>query len=150
VIDVQAGIHKRIQFIRRLLNLSQEEFAKKLGISRGYLANIEKGLRTPPDRILKLISHTFGVSYEWLKEGKGEMWTRKPEVTVKDLEIIEYIIKKLKELEEEYEVDIPPEKFAKAVTNIYRYVKEEIQKNPEEEPQQVVKKQLGKIIKFAG
>ncbi len=147
---MQEGIPKRIQLVRKLLNLSQEEFAKKLGISRGYLANIEKGLRTPPDRILKLISQTFGVSYEWLKEGKGEIWTKEPEVTVRDLEIIEYIIRKLKELEEEYEVEIPPAKFAKAVIDIYKHVKEEIQKNPEEKPQQAVKKQLGKIIRFAG
>ncbi len=112
MIDVQEGIPKRIQLVRKLLNLSQEEFAKKLGISRGYLANIEKGLRTPPDRILKLISKEFGVSYEWLKEGKGEIWEKKEEppewlkefmkeASDEDIEIVRALIEMLKEVPEE-------------------------------------------------
>ena len=79
-----------------MLNLSQEEFAKKLGISRGYLANIEKGLRTPPDRILRLISHTFGVSYEWLKYGKGEMWKGEGEKFPQDeYELMEWVVRQV-------------------------------------------------------
>ena len=143
-------VNERVKILRKILGLTQKEFAQKLGKSLRAIQKWEAKERNIPDSALRLISQTFGVSYEWLKEGKGEIWTKEPEVTINDLEVIEYIIRKLKELEEEYEVEIPPDKFAKAVIDIYRHVKEEIQENPESNPQQVVKKQLGKIIKFAG
>ena len=59
--------------------MSQVEFARKLGISQGFLTNLETGKREPSDKLLRLISQTFGVSYEWLKEGKGEIWEKKEE-----------------------------------------------------------------------
>jgi phage repressor protein C with HTH and peptisase S24 domain len=43
----------------------------------------EAGTVQIPDTALKLISQVFGVSYEWLKTGQGEMWDRK--VLVKEL-----------------------------------------------------------------
>ena len=68
---------ERIRSLRKQLNLNQQEFAKRIGIARAYLSELESGKKKCPDRILRLISHTFGVSYEWLKEGKGEMWERR-------------------------------------------------------------------------
>ena len=43
------------------------------------IQNWESGQTEPNDKTLRLIAHTFGVSYEWLKEGKGEMWEKKEE-----------------------------------------------------------------------
>ena len=70
-------IGERIKLLREQLRMKQQEFSKKIGISRSYLAELEKNKYEPPDRILRLISHTFGVSYRWLKEGEGEMWESK-------------------------------------------------------------------------
>lgn len=104
-------VNDRIRELRKLLGLSVREFAKRIGISRGYLSDIENGKVIPPDRILLLISHTFGISYEWLKEGKGEMWEKKevPEwlkefvenAKDKDIQALQAFIQMLKEVPEE-------------------------------------------------
>ncbi len=69
----------RLKFLRKTLNLTQSEMAKALGLARSRLSELESGKTQPRESLLRLISHTFGVSYEWLKEGKGEMWERREE-----------------------------------------------------------------------
>jgi phage repressor protein C with HTH and peptisase S24 domain len=70
-------IGERIRHIRKLLGLTQKEFAQQIGITQGFLTNVEKGRYQPSEKVLRLISQTFGVSLEWLKTGQGEMWVRK-------------------------------------------------------------------------
>ncbi len=71
------SVGERIKQLRELLGLTQTEFASRIGITYKMLGLYERGKYEPPEKVLKLISSTFGVSYEWLKEGKGEMWERK-------------------------------------------------------------------------
>lgn len=69
-------IHERIKMIREQNNMTQAEFGKRLGISRDVYANIENDrLRKPETKepIIKLICKEFGVSYQWLVNGLGEM-----------------------------------------------------------------------------
>jgi len=70
------GAGERIKRLRQALGLTQKEFASRIGITYEMLGLYERGKYAPPEKVLKLISSTFGVSYEWLKEGKGEMWVR--------------------------------------------------------------------------
>jgi repressor LexA len=70
-------IHERLKYLRKTLGLSQEEFGGRIGKSLRTIQYWETGKVQIPDTTLKLISQVFGVSYEWLKEGKGEMWVRK-------------------------------------------------------------------------
>ena len=67
----------RIAEIRKHKNLTQEEFAKKLGLSRNYIWMIENGQRVPPDRTISDICRVFGVNEAWLRTGEGEMHTPK-------------------------------------------------------------------------
>jgi transcriptional regulator with XRE-family HTH domain len=67
-------ISKRIKYLRHTLNLSQVEFAKAIYISNGYIAELECEHRRVNDRIIHLISLTFGVNDKWLKTGEGEMF----------------------------------------------------------------------------
>lgn len=62
----------RIAEIRKHENLTQEEFAKRLGLSRNYIWMIENGQRIPPDRTISDICRIFGVNPVWLKTGIGE------------------------------------------------------------------------------
>ena len=71
------GAGERIKRLRQALGLTQKEFASRIGITYEMLGLYERGKYEPSEKVLKLISSTFGVSYEWLKEGKGEMWGRK-------------------------------------------------------------------------
>jgi len=67
-------ISKRIRHIRQTLNMSQVEFAKAIHISNGYIAELECEHRRVNDRIIHLISLTFGVNEKWLKTGEGDMF----------------------------------------------------------------------------
>jgi transcriptional regulator with XRE-family HTH domain len=54
--------------------MSQVEFAKAIYISNGYIAELECEHRRVNERIIHLISLTFGVNEKWLKSGEGEMF----------------------------------------------------------------------------
>lgn len=70
------GIHERMKIVREHNNLTQAEFGEKLGVSRDVYANIENNRLKKPEAkepIYKLICREFGVSYQWLVNGIGEM-----------------------------------------------------------------------------
>lgn len=65
----------RIKELRKTLGLSQEDFAKKLGLkSRGKIANIEFGKIEADEDFIKLICKTYKVNYQWITNGLGEMF----------------------------------------------------------------------------
>lgn len=64
---------ERIAELRKSLNLTQDEFAKKLGLSRNYIWMIEKGERIPPDRTISDICRIFGINEDWLRHGLEPM-----------------------------------------------------------------------------
>jgi transcriptional regulator with XRE-family HTH domain len=70
-----SSISERIKAIRAALKLSQRAFAKGVFVSQGYFADIETGNRDISERIIHLISVVYKVNKEWLKTGKGEMFT---------------------------------------------------------------------------
>lgn len=65
---------ERIRLIRRTLDLTQQEFADRIGIKRGAIANYELGRNEPVDSVVSLICREFNVNEEWLREGIGEMF----------------------------------------------------------------------------
>ena len=71
-------LRERIRTIRKKLGLTQMEFAEKLGKSWRTIQDWEAGKRNIPEPELRLISQIFGVSYEWLKTGQGEIFEKKP------------------------------------------------------------------------
>lgn len=71
-----ATTNERIKEVRQYLKLSQAKFAKNLCLSSGYIAGIELEKRRANDRIVRLISITYGVNEEWLKSGVGSMYDR--------------------------------------------------------------------------
>lgn len=64
----------RLKEIRREKNLTQQEFADRIGIKRGTVANYELGRNEPLDAVISLICKEFGVSEDWLRYGDGEMF----------------------------------------------------------------------------
>lgn len=67
------NIGQRIKELRKMLGLTQKEFANRIGKSTISIAKWEAGDRTPDESTLKLIAKEFGVSEEWLKTGEGEI-----------------------------------------------------------------------------
>ena len=76
--DIVMTVSKRIRYLRHTLNMSQVEFARAIYISNGYIAELECEHRRVNDRILHLISLTFGVNEKWLKTGEGAMFFNTP------------------------------------------------------------------------
>ena len=67
-------MNTRLKQLRKTLNLTQQEFADKLGLSRNFIAQIETGAKVPSDRTISDICREFSVNEEWLRSGTGEMF----------------------------------------------------------------------------
>ena len=70
-------INQRIRKFRRSLSLSQEEFSQRLGLTQSALSRIEKMGGPVTEQNILLLCTTFGVSEEWLRNGSGDMYTKK-------------------------------------------------------------------------
>lgn len=70
-------MNERIKKIRKALGLTQHEFAERLNIGRGTLANYEVGRNEPIDAVISLICREFDVNEHWLRTGEGEMFIQK-------------------------------------------------------------------------
>ena len=68
----------RIRALRKVLGLNQKEFAQRLGMKSTTLSMIEVGDNALTDKNIKLICMTFNVNENWLRTGKGEMFTASP------------------------------------------------------------------------
>lgn len=79
----------RVKQLRQFLNISQEEFGKRIGITKSSVSNFEKGTRNMSEQTMKSICREFNVSIAWLKEGIGDMFTDLPE-TILDQLVEEY------------------------------------------------------------
>lgn len=78
-------MNARLKTLRETLNLSQEEFGKRIGSARNTIANYEIGRRSPSNTVVKAICREFRVNYFWLTKGIGEMFTGTPQSAVDEL-----------------------------------------------------------------
>lgn len=67
-------MNERIKEIRTALNLTQDAFAKRLGVKRNTVGNYETGNRIPSDQSIYSICREFNVNEEWLRHGTGDMF----------------------------------------------------------------------------
>ena len=80
-------MNDRIKEVRTVLGLSQQEFADRIDIKRGAVANYEVGRNEPIDAIISLICREFNVSERWLRTGDGEMFVQ----ISRDKEIMRFV-----------------------------------------------------------
>ncbi|WP_274621570.1 helix-turn-helix domain-containing protein [Anaerotruncus colihominis] len=60
--------------IRRLLDLTQQEFADRIKVKRNTVATYELGRSEPSDAAISLICKEFNVNERWLRTGEGEIF----------------------------------------------------------------------------
>lgn len=70
-------MHDRIKALRDALNLTQQEFADRIGVKRSTIAKYEGGWNIPLDAVISMICREFNVSERWLRTGEGEMFQPK-------------------------------------------------------------------------
>ena len=77
-------IGERISLLRKSLGLNQEEFGKRINVTRSAVSNYEKGLRNIMDRVISDICREFYVNEEWLRFGTGEMFKEEDTFSLDD------------------------------------------------------------------
>ena len=70
-------LNERIKKLRKGLDLTQQEFADRLGTTRNNIAGYEVGRRSPSEAVISLICKTFNGSETWLRTGEGEMFVQR-------------------------------------------------------------------------
>lgn len=81
-------IGDRIKQIRKDTGLTQKDFAERLGLFRGSLANYECGRANPIASVVVLICKEFNINEEWLRTGNGEMYKS---IDYDDVGIVEWV-----------------------------------------------------------
>lgn len=69
-------MNERIKKLRKELDLTQQEFADRIGVKRNTIATYEIGRNTPLDAVIASICKEFSVNETWLRTGEGEMFVR--------------------------------------------------------------------------
>lgn len=64
-------MNERLKMLRETLELSQDEFGKRIGAARNTIANYELGRRNPSNTTVMAICKEFGVNEVWLRTGEG-------------------------------------------------------------------------------
>ena len=65
---------ERIKKIRKENKVTQNEFAKILGVSQTHISKIEKGIEKPSETLLLFMSYRYSVDINWLKSGEGNYY----------------------------------------------------------------------------
>jgi transcriptional regulator with XRE-family HTH domain len=65
------NIGRRIRELRGF-DITQGEFARRIGVSQGHLSYVERGEKEMGAEILLKISREFGKSIEWLLTGEEQ------------------------------------------------------------------------------
>ncbi|PYX74299.1 MAG: hypothetical protein DMG72_10450 [Acidobacteria bacterium] len=63
------SIGRRIRELRGF-DMTQEEFARRIGVAQSHLSALEHGQREPGSSVLLAISREFGKSVDWLLTGE--------------------------------------------------------------------------------
>lgn len=77
-------MNERIKKLRKALDLTQAEFANRLGMKQNSIALIESGRKTS-DQTIRAICREFRVSEDWLRTGSGEMFLPPPRDALDEL-----------------------------------------------------------------
>lgn len=64
---------ERVKEVRKSHNLTLDKFGEKLGVTKQTISRIENGINNLTEQMARSICREFGISYEWLTTGKGNM-----------------------------------------------------------------------------
>lgn len=70
---METTIGERIAMVRKSRDYTLEKFGEAIGIKRGSVSLLERGINTPADRTIFMICDRFHVSEQWLRTGEGDM-----------------------------------------------------------------------------
>ena len=102
------SIGERLKNVRKKNGISQDELAKRIGVSRGVITNIEYNkIEEPQAIIVDALSKALNVNKQWLLTGKGEMDDNSEALrSAKILAELHSIVKDFTEDEQLYLLDV--------------------------------------------
>ena len=68
-------MNERIKKLRKALDLTQQEFASRIGSVQNTITGYETGRRVPSNQVITLICKTFNVNETWLRNGRRNVFT---------------------------------------------------------------------------
>lgn len=71
---METTIGERISMVRKSQDYTLEKFGEVIGIKKGSVSLLERGINTPADRTILMICNRFRVSEQWLRTGEGDMF----------------------------------------------------------------------------
>ena len=78
-------VNNRLKQLRKSLDLTQQEFADRIGSTQNLITNYESGRRNPSNSVINNICKTFNVSETWLRTGEGEMFLKTGEDELREI-----------------------------------------------------------------
>ena len=85
-------MNERLKKLRKALDLTQQEFADRIGSKRNTIAKYETDTNSPSSAVISLICREFNVNEDWLRNGTGDMFLP----VDRDAEIAEFVGKALR------------------------------------------------------
>lgn len=82
-------VSDRIRQIRMEWHESQAGFAEMLGVSRNTISLLERGKIAVSGRMIEALVEKYEIDEDWLRTGRGDMYSRKIEETVRIYEVLE-------------------------------------------------------------
>lgn len=77
-----------VKSIRKENNLTQQQFADRIGFHKNQVCYVEGGKSIPSDDFLKKVAIVFNVSLHWLKTGRGD---EKEDIKPMDDELVKWV-----------------------------------------------------------
>ena len=75
----------RIKKLRKALDLTQQEFASRIGSTQNAVTGYETGRRNPSSSVINNICKEFRVNEDWLRTGAGKMFQPAPRDALDEL-----------------------------------------------------------------
>lgn len=74
----EPSIANRVRWALVSAGMSQSDFAKRSGISPGFISEVIRGVKNPGLELLRALKQELGVSLDWLVTGTGDMYGKGP------------------------------------------------------------------------
>lgn len=91
-------MNERLKQLRKALDLTQKQFAERIGSVQNTITGYETGRRVPSNQVITLICREFDVNEEWLVTGNGEMFRKR----TRSQEISDFVVDILKGEEDNF------------------------------------------------
>ena len=92
---------ERLKKLRKILGLTQSEFANELGVTQAAYSSIENGKYKLTERYIKNICSAFSVNENWFRNGEGSVFAN----PVKKKEMLE-VFTQLSEQSQDYILEL--------------------------------------------